>query len=279
MAKLGQTQTLKVDRISVVGCVLNGDALGDIMLLPQAGANTLAVGDSADVFVYRDADGATMATTVQPAVVAGQVACLEVVALTAKGAFLDWGMHFDLFVPRSEQLGDMRVGSRCVVYAFLDENSERMIATARLHEHLSEYNQGQFKQGQQVQVLVCQSTELGFRVVIEGTHLGMVYHNEVFSKISIGDAIPAFVKEVRGDDKLDLTLQRAGRQQLGGVEAEIIAHLQAGNGTSTLTDKSPPEAIYKQFGVSKKVYKQALGSLYKKRMIEVSKQVITLVGA
>lgn len=277
MAEMGQPGSLKVVRKTSLGCVLDGAHLGEVMLVPGGLSHELAVGDSVDVFVYRDADGTVMATTVVPAVVANQIACLEVVALTPKGAYLHWGLPFDLFVPRSEQLGEMRVGSRCVVYAMLDLNSERMIATARLHEHLSEMNQGHFEKDQQVNVLVCQKTEMGFRVVIGDTHLGMLYHNEIFSGLNIGDSLKAFVKAPRVDDKIDLSLQQPGRVKVGVVESEILKHLKACGGKSSLTDKSPPESIYKQFGVSKKVYKQALGALYKRRMIKIDKQEVTLI--
>ncbi len=281
MVKLGQINTLAVIRISPLGCMLHGADLGEIPLVPgpQAASDTtrgLKAGEQVDVFVYRDTDLEIMATTAEPLVLADRVACLEVVALTDKGAYLHWGLRFDLFMPRSEQLGDMRVGRRCVVFAMLDVNSQRMIATARLHEHLSEYNQGRFTREQKVKVMVAQKTELGFRVVIDGSHLGMLYHNEIFSRLGIGDQLNAYVKGIRDDDKIDLVLQQTGRKKVGGVEEAILEHLNANGGESPITDKSPPEAIYKQFGVSKKVYKQALGALYKARRIQISKQLVTL---
>lgn len=276
MAELGKLNKLKVARNTALGSVLDGGDLGDVMLVP-GGKRDLDIGDTVAVFVYRDADNTLMATKTLPDVFANQVACLEVAALTPKGAFLYWGLPFDLFVPRSEQLGDMRVGARCVVYALVDLDSERMIATARLHEHLSEQNDGQFEKDQQVEVLVCQRTELGFRCVINGTHLGMLYHNEIFSRLSVGDTLTAYVKPPRNDGRIDLVLQQAGRGKVGAVESEILKHLRSAGGKSPLTDKSPPEAIYKQFGVSKKVYKQALGALYKQRQITINKQEIALV--
>lgn len=277
MIRLGQVNRLEVIRNTSIGCMLDGADLGEVLLVPGQVSIDAQVGDDIEVFVYRDADHSLMATSTRPYVVAGRVACLEVVALTDKGAYLNWGLNFDLFMPRSEQLGDMRVGRRCVVYAMLDLNSDRVIATARLHEHLSEINEGQYREGQQVEVLVSQKTDLGFRVVIDRTHLGMLYHNEVFTAIEIGDLLPAFVKAVRDDNKIDLTLQQSGRRKIGKIEDKILQHLRSNGGKSHLTDKSPPDEIYRQFGVSKKVYKQALGSLYKARCIALNKRQITLI--
>lgn len=274
MAELGQVCQLKVIRTGSRTVFLDGGELGELMLAQSA--KDYRVGDQVEAFVYIDADDTVMASTQLPDVVANQVACLEVVSLTNSGAFLDWGMPADLFIPRSEQLGDMRIGSKCVVFAMLDDDSERMIATARLYQHLPDSNDGLFAQHQQVDLLVSQRTELGFKVVVNRTHLGMLYHNEIFTQINIGDELTGFVKAPREDGKLDIALQRAGRQKHTGVEAKIIEHLQANNGSSTITDKSPPAEIYQTFGVSKKAYKQALGALYKARKVVVTREKISL---
>ena len=275
MAELGQTCQLKVIRTGSRTVFLDGGELGEIMLAQSA--KDYRVGDQLDAFVYIDADDTVMASTQLPDVVAHQVACLEVVSLTKSGAYLDWGMQADLFMPRSEQLGDMRIGSKVVALALVDDDSERLIATARLYQHLADSNDGEFTQHQQVDLLVSQRTELGYKVVVNGTHLGMLYHNEIFTRLRIGDELKGFVKAPREDGKLDIALQRPGRQKHTGVEASILEHLEANNGSSTITDKSAPAEIYQTFGVSKKAYKQALGALYKARRVVVTKEKISLV--
>jgi predicted RNA-binding protein (virulence factor B family) len=275
MAEPGQICTLRVARVGARSVFLDGGELGEIMLAPTTDRE-IEVGSQLEVFVYVDADGSLMASTRLPVVVAGQVACLQVVALTGSGAFLDWGMHADLFVPRSEQIGDMRIGSKCVVLTMLDEQTNRMIATARLYQYLPDENDGRFKQHQQVSLLVCQRTELGFKVVIDGTHLGMLYHNEIFTAVQVGDQLQGYMKAARPDGKLDAALQKAGRHKHSAAEEDIIEHLKANNGVSAVTDKSAPEEIYRTFGISKKAYKQALGALYKARRIVVAKDQISL---
>ena len=276
MAEPGQICMLRVARIGARSVFLDGGALGEIMLAPTTD-RAMEIGSQLQAFVYVDADGSLMASTRLPRVVAGQVACLQVVALTSSGAFLDWGMHADLFVPRSEQIGDMRIGSQCVVLAMLDEQTSRMIASARLYQYLPDDNDGRFKEHQQVSLLVCQRTELGFKLVVNGTHLGMLYHNEIFTPVRIGDQLQGYIKAARPDGKLDVALQKTGHHKHGEVEEAIIEHLKANKGVSAVTDKSAPEAIYRTFGVSKKTYKQALGALYKARRIVIAKDKISLI--
>ncbi len=276
MAEPGQICKLPVARTGARAVFLDGGELGEIMLA-QTVAKRWQVGEQLEVFVYVDEDDTLMASTQLPDVLAGQVASLEVVSLTNNGAFLDWGLRADLFVPRSEQIGDMRIGSKCVVYAMLDEQSDRMIATARLYQHLPDENDGSFEQHQAVTLLVSQQTDLGYKAVIDGTHLGVLYRNEIFTEVQVGDKLQGYIKAPREDGKLDVALQRPGKQKHSGVEATILEHLQANNGESSLTDKSAPQDIYRTFGVSKKAYKQALGALYRARRILISKEKIILV--
>jgi predicted RNA-binding protein (virulence factor B family) len=208
--------------------------------------------------------------------VAGECNALKVVALTDHGAFLDWGLNSDLFVPRSEQMGDMAVGSISVVLAMVDDDSQRMIASAKLFRYLPDQSDDEFQDGQPVSLLICQRTDLGYKAVVDGTHLGMLYHNEVFSPLGIGDQREGFVKQVRPDGKLDLTLQQAGAAGRDELESKILEHLRQLNGSSELTDKSAPQAIYNTFGVSKKAYKKALGGLYRNRLIVIGKDRIEL---
>lgn len=276
--KLGQIHTLTVCRVGPYNAFLSGGSLGEITLLKERPERRYAVGDQVEAFVYVDMDDTVVASTQLPEIVAGEIGCLEVVALTRDGAFLDWGLRSDLFVPRSEQMGEMAVGKRCVVLAMLDKTNQRMIASAKLFKHLEEINRKDFVQGQEVDLLVCQRTELGYKAVIDGSHLGMLYDNEIYRKLRVGTRVRGFVKAPRADKKIDLELQRVSAAARDSLEEHILEHLRQRGGQSPLTDKSPPAEIQAAFGVSKRAYKHALGALYKRREIELSKSEIRLAG-
>lgn len=277
MAELGKVNELRVSRISPYSVYLDGGDLGEAMLLKDPAAKTAALDDVLSAFVYIDTDDTLVASTILPAVQANQCAALQVVALTDSGAFLDWGLNSDLFLPRSEQMGETSVGSRCVVVALVDDNNQRMIASSRLYQHLSEEHDGHFESDEKVTVIVSQRTDLGYRAVVNGTHLGMLYHDEIFKPLKVGDTHSAFIKALREDGKIDLILQRPGIEARTEIETKILDHLKKNEGVSNLTDKSPPAEIYKTFGISKKAYKHAIGGLYKSRIILLSKEEIRLV--
>lgn len=275
----GDKNRLRISRIGAYDTYLDGGESGDVLLLDNnaSAEHEFVVGDELTVFVYVDVDDTLMATTTMPRVLAGQCAALSVVALTKNGAFLDWGLKSDLFVPRSEQLGEMSVGSRCVAYAMLDKTSNRMIASTRLYKYLVDENHGDFKPSQRVDLLISQKTDLGFKAVINGTHLGVLYQNEIFTDLSIGDSCEGYIKQLRDDKKIDLILQTPSVSARTDTETKILNYLKKHDGESTITDKSPPEEIYKTFGISKKAYKSAIGGLYRNRLIMLSKEKITLV--
>jgi len=276
MVNLGEVNTLHVSRLGPYGTYLDGGDDGEVMLLKAKPAKNHAVGDALDVFVFVDTDDTLVASLTHPNITRGQVGCLEVVALTRDGAFLDWGMRSDLFVPRTEQMGEMRVGSRCVALALVDKVNHRMIGSTRLHRHLPEENHGTFVEGQEVALTICQITDLGFKAVIDNSHLGMLYRGEVFRDLRVGTRTTGYLKAARDDHKIDLVLQKAGKETRNRLETQILDHLKAKGGSSHLTDKSPPEEIYRVFAVSKKAYKQAIGGLYRSRLIVLSKTEIRL---
>ena len=276
MAQLGKVNQLSVSRISPYSTYLDGGDLGEVMLLKDSATLGLEVGGTVSVFVYLDTDETLVGSTTIPTLVEGQCGCLTVVAQTDSGAFLDWGMKSDLFLPRSEQMGDSSVGSQCVVVALLDENNSRMIASSRLYKYLPEVSDGAFTAQQQVELIISQRTDIGYRAVVNGSHLGMLYHDEIFNTLKVGDSHSGFIKAIREDGKIDLILQRPGKEARSELESKILQHLKQNNGVSGLTDKSPPPEIYRTFGVSKKAYKQAIGALYKSRLITLSKAQITL---
>ncbi len=277
MIALGKMNRLRVSRIGAYDTYLDGGDHGEALLLEEIGADKHSVADELTVFVYLDIDDTLMATTTKPRVLAGECASLQVVSLTDNGAYLSWGLNTDLFVPRSEQLGEMAVGSWCVAYAMVDKTNQRMIASTRLYNYLQDENNGDFKASEEVDLLISQKTDLGFKAVINGTHLGLLYNNEIFTEVKVGDSCRGFIKAIRDDLKIDLVLQKKGGDARSELEEVILEHLQQHGGESTLTDKSPPDAIYKQYGVSKKAYKNAIGGLFRARMILLSKEKIELV--
>lgn len=277
MIKLGKMNHLKVSRNGAYDTYLDGGDLGEVLLVDSSDAAVRSIDSEVNVFVYIDVDDTLIATTTKPSVQAGDCGSMTVVSLVDHGAFLDWGLKSDLFVPRSEQLGDMAVGSRCVAYAMLDKTSQRMIASTRLYQYLHDENHGHFNAGDEVDLLISQKTDLGYKAVINGSFLGLLYNNEIFSKIKVGDACKGFIKALRDDSKIDLILQKPGAEARTEIEVKILEYLKRHDGESVLTDKSPPEDIYKTFGVSKKVYKKAIGGLFRNRLIKLSKEKITLV--
>ena len=205
----------------------------------------------------------------------GECAFLKAVTVTRAGAFMDWGMERDLLVPISQQLQPMVEGSSYVVYLFLDPQ-EQIIGTTKLHNFLDERAKN-MAPGEEVDLLIVGETGLGYKAVVNGTHLGLIYKDEVFRPLQAGDKTRGYIKTVREDRKIDLSLQRQNQQARDELGTRILAFLKANGGTSTLTDYSPPDAIYNEYGVSKGNYKKALGKLYKQRLIKVEKDKITLL--
>lgn len=190
---------------------------------------------------------------------------------------MDTGMERDLLVPVSQQLTPMVKGRYYVVYPYLDPQNN-MIGSTKLHKFLDEHASG-LEPGQAVDLMIAVETDLGYKAVVNGTHLGLLYRGEVFTPLKAGDKRPGFIKAIRDDGKIDLCLQKQDRQARDDLSARIIAFLESSGGVSTLTDYSPPELIYRQFGVSKKNYKKALGRLYKERRISLAKDRVTLLKA
>lgn len=213
--------------------------------------------------------------TSKPEALAGECALLKAVTVTRAGAFMDWGMERDLLVPISQQISPIVEGNSYVVYLFLDPQNQ-MIGSTKLHNFLDERAKD-MAPGEAVELLIVGKTELGYKAVVNGTHLGLIYKDEVFRDLKPGDKTTGFIKAIRDDRKIDLSLQKQNQQARDDLGSRILAYLKANKGTSTLTDYSPPGAIYRQYGVSKGNYKKALGSLYKKRLIKVDKDKITLL--
>ncbi len=280
MLELGKHNTMRVVKRLPFGAYLvhPDDEAGEEILLPKRyEPKDLKPGDELEVFIYLDSDDRIIATTETPKACVDSFAFLTVTDVNKVGAFVDWGLPKDLLIPFSEQPRRMNVGERWVIYVFLDDRKERITGSAKI-DHWLKDTSFYLKQGQQVDLMVYAKTGLGFKAIINNDYSGILYQNEVFQPLKIGDKLTGFIKKIRDDNKIDLSLQNkppeATREHLS---AAILEDLKQQGGSSGLTDKSPPEAIYQQYGVSKKSYKKALGALYKKKLILIKKDQIVLV--
>ncbi len=279
MTQLGKTARLRVIKAVPFGLYLDAHELGEVLLPKRYVPADTRVGDALNVFLYLDSDDIPIATTLTPKVQVGQCAHLRVAAVNQVGAFLDWGLPKELLVPFNEQRTRMQAGRWYTVYVFIDGQTGRIAATSRLSDHLSETADDEYVAGQAVNLLICARTDLGLKAVIDGSHLGMILANDVIGDIHVGAHLTGFVKNVRDDGRINLQLQRTGERGRGQLDDRILSFLKTQGGRSTITDRSSPEVIFKQFGVSKANYKKALGRLYKARRIDLNKDCVTLLDA
>lgn len=275
MSKLGTTATLPVMKLVSGGLYLDGGDLGEIFLPKREIPAGTALGDTLTVFIYRDSETVLTATTATPKAELGQCAFMKVVATTKSGVFVDWGLPKDLFVPAGEQYKPLEEGRSYVILVYLDERTGRLAGTAKLHSYLSEDGSG-FTPGQAVDLIVSGFSELGYKAVINHTHLGLVFRDDAPGELRYGQSMKGYIKAIRADKKIDLSLLPPGVSGLDLLGQRILDHLAAHNGTSTLTDKSPAEDIATVFGASKSNYKKALGRLYKQKKITLEPDRIAL---
>ena len=238
--------------------------------------NLLKVVKKVDFGMYLDQDEKIIATTLEPLAKVGDFACLEVAWVNEYGAFLNWGLMKDLFCPFREQKMRMQKGERYIVYVKLDEESYRIMATAKVDKYLNQ-DKPAYKHGDEVDLLVQQKTELGFKVIIDNAYGGLIYDNQVFRPLHTGDRLKGYIDRVRPDGKIDVTIQPTGRRQTEEFSDVLLAYLQDNGGHCSLGDKSPAELIADRFKVSKKTFKKAIGDLYRKRLITISDEGIDLV--
>jgi len=276
MAKLGHYNRLRIVKRVDFGIFLDSDSYGEILLPRKYVQDSMQPGDEIEVFVYNDSEDRIIATTEQPKAQVGECAYLKVVGTSKFGAFLDWGLPKDLLVPFSEQQKPMQKGYSYTAYLFVDESTDRIAASTRLEDHLSSDNSG-FKTRQAVDCMIYGKSDLGFKAVIDGTHLGQFYNSETFQHLHYGEHVKGYIKQLRTDGKIDLMLQLPSQLERDQLSEAIVEHLRQNDGVSALTDKSPPDDIYRTFGVSKASYKKALGQLYKQRRIAIEKHQITLL--
>lgn len=278
MTLIGRRSTLWVVRIATPGVYLDGGKRGEILMPGRYVPKGTLVGESFDVFVHRDSEDRLVATTEKPLAMVGEFAALRVVSSNPHiGAFLDWGLSKDLLLPIREQSRRVRPGETVVAYVFVDVKTDRIVATTRLGRHLN-VTPPNYAEGQPVDLLVAGRTTLGYNAVVCSAHLGLLYHNELPEPLRVGQRLDGYVRTVRPDGKIDLTLNPSGYGRVAALKEQVLEALASARGMLPLSDGSSPEEIRRAFGVSKKAFKQAIGALYRERRITIRERCIRLVG-
>ena len=266
--ELGKFNQLEVVKQVDFGMYLDGGEEGEILLPTRYVPEDCKLGDWLNVFLYLDNEERLIATTLTPLVQVGEFACLEVSWVNQFGAFLNWGLMKDLFVPFSEQKMKMQVGNKYVIHAHIDDESFRIVASAKVDRYLSK-EKASYQPGEEVNILIWQKTDLGFKAIIENMYSGLLYDSEIFQTLHTGDVLKAYVKQVREDGKIDLILQKPGFEKIDDFSKTLHRYITEHGGWIGLTDKSPAEEIYDTFGVSKKTPMHPLWKAWLKSCITV----------
>lgn len=276
--EVGKYNILQVLRATSVGLYL-GDSEGNDVLLPHKYIpENIEMGQELEVFIYRDSEDRLIATTLTPAILRDQFAILEVVATSSIGAFLDWGLEKDLFVPFKEQNHKLQKGQWVPVYLYLDEETDRLVASARINKFFRNHENIDLEENQKVDILVFEKTDLGYNVIINNLYKGLIYENEIFRRLAWGDQTTGYIKTIREDGKIDVSLQPLGFLNARDENARIILEkLENNGGVLHLSDASDPLDIQEQLGMSKKAFKKAIGGLYREGLITLSGASIEVV--
>ncbi len=275
MIQVGNYNTLKVSRKTDFGFYLDDGADG-ILLPKRFVPGGLRIGDEIKVFIYHDSDNRLIATTQEPKGVVGDIVSLKCVSTTEHGAFLDWGLMKDIFVAKSQQLTGMYKGGEYLVKIYIDEQTGRVAATEKIDKQISN-DVLTVKEKEEVDLHVQRQTELGYVMIINGKHTGLLHANEVYRKLYVGNKIKGYIKTIRKDNKIDLVLDKPGYERINKEEEKILKLLEAKKGFLPYNDKTDPQIIYTVFGMSKKTFKITIGSLYKQRKIELTDKGIKIV--
>ena len=298
--KLGDYNTLKMVKIAerpnphsfggkeIFGIYLDGGKEGDILMPQKYVPQGVKIGDDVSCFIYLDQDERPIATTETPFAKVGEFAYLECTWVNEYGAFLNWGLMKDIFCPFREQKRKMEIGERYIVYIYIDEESYRIVASAKVEHFLTdvltiknkdseETDDNKIETGAELPILIWQKSPLGFKVIIDNKYQGLIYQDQIFRLVHTGDQLQGYIQNIRPDGKIDVSLQPVGRRQTEDFAETLLQYLKDNNGICELGDKSEADAIYRQFHVSKKVYKRAVGDLYKRRLIMVESTRIKLL--
>jgi uncharacterized protein len=276
MAYIGRFNRLSVSKIVDHGVYLDAAPLGEVLLPRRDVPDHCQVGDKLGAFIYLDSEDRLIATTKRPLAQAGEVACLKVIQVNRVGAFMDWGLPKDLLVPFNQQQPAMQEGKSYLVYVHVDEDSNRIIGSSLLNKFISKEPPA-YNSGQAVELHVSEKTDLGYACVIDHQYWGLLFYSDVMKPLKLGQHIKGFIKRVREDGKVDLSLQAPGFAKVDDLSRRILRALNENDGFLGLSDKSPPEAIYEKFGISKKSYKMTIGNMLKKKLILIEKDGIRLL--
>lgn len=276
MIQIGKYNELVVLKNTSIGFYL-GDETEEVLLPKRYVPEGKTIGDKLKVFVYLDNEYRPVATTLIPFATVGEFAFLRVKEINKHGAFFDWGIDRDVFVPYSEQTGELQAGNKCLVYVFIDELSGRIAASLKWNQFI-EHDTDDLTDGTEVQLLIAQQTEFGFKAIINNQYEGLLYRNEIFQTLQTGDVKQGFIKQVREDGKIDLSLQQQGYGHIQDTKQILLQQLKTHHGILPLGDKSSPEAIYQQLKISKKVFKKTIGGLFKDQLITLGDFEIRLVA-
>jgi predicted RNA-binding protein (virulence factor B family) len=276
MVKIGKYNTLSVVKYVDFGVYLDGGDGLEILLPTRYVPDKLNVGDDIEVFIYKDSEDRIIATTEHPYAQVGEFAYLQVNQVNQAGAFLDWGLPKDLLVPYSQQRSKMRQDGIYLVYVYLDDATKRIVATAKIEKYLDNVLP-EYKQGEKVNCLVFEHTDIGYKVIVNNMHRGMIYHNEIFQPIEVEQQVVGYVKAIREDGKLDITLSDKAAVRIDGLSSRILNAIKSNGGKLNLNDKSSPDEIKALFSCSKKDFKKAIGHLYKEHLINILPDSIVMV--
>jgi predicted RNA-binding protein (virulence factor B family) len=277
VVNIGKYNTLRVLKEVDFGVYLDGENEGEILMPIRYVPQNCQVGDHVDVFLYLDSEDRPIATTEKPYAQVGEFAMLRVKSVNKIGTFLDWGIMKDLLVPFREQKVTMIEGRSYLVYIYVDAESRRIVASAKLNKFLDK-TLPEYVVGQEVELVVESETDLGYKAIVNNLHWGILYENEVFEQLAKGLKLKGYIKKIRTDNKIDLSLQPIGYEKVDPITQMILDELKKAGGFIAVSDKSEAELVYQVFGVSKKSFKQAIGALYKKRLITISTDGIRLIN-
>lgn len=274
--KIGKWNTLRLDRFTPPGAYLMDEEGNSVLLPTKLIREEFQLNDEIPVFLYKDNEARLIATTRKPHVELGQFAFLKVKQADRHGAFLDWGLEKDLLVPFSEQPKDLVEGQWVLIFLFLDDATQRLAATARIKEFYEDATEEILPKGSKVDLLVCERTDLGLKVIVNHRYKGLVFHSDIHSDYRMGDKTVGYVKNVREDGKVDILFQPEGYDKVEPLARKLLQLLEEHKGFLPLTDKSDPTRVQDLTGWSKKTFKQVVGNLYKQRLITISEKGITL---
>jgi len=276
MITIGKQQKLKVLRFAEQGLYLADDEDDQVLLPNKYITDNMPVYTEVDVFIYKDSEDRLVATTETPKIKLNDFALLKVNDIVPFGAFLDWGLQKDLLVPNNQQSQDMQVGKSYLVYMYLDKETDRLVASSKTNQFLSN-DELTINEGDEVDLIIAYQSSLGINTIINKKHKGLLYHNEVFTNIKPGDRVKGYIKKIREDNKIDVSLQKQGYGNIEPNSMLILEKLKESNGFLTLNDKSSPELIKDQLNMSKKTFKKAIGTLYKQKLIKFEDGGVKLV--